>query len=91
MTDQVRNADDLTDALLDLVRNEQANSLNEVNKKLAAWAAIFAVGTLIAGIYGMNFALIPDEGSLVGFWFAIATMFGLSIGLFLYFKKRGWL
>lgn len=91
MADQIRNIDELSDAVLDLVRSEQANSLNEVNKKLAAWAAIFAVGTLIAGIYGMNFALIPHQQTLTGFWFAVGLMVVLSAGLYLYFKKREWL
>ena len=33
---------------------------NEVTKKLAAWAAILAVPTMIAGIYGMNFEFMPE-------------------------------
>ena len=91
MTDQIKNSEDLCDAVLDLVRGEQAASLNEVNRRLAAWAAIFAIGTLIAGVYGMNFALVPDEGSLFGFWFAVALMVIMSIGLFFYFKRKHWL
>lgn len=91
ITDQVRNVDDLAQAALDLTRAENAQALNEVSKKLTAWAAIFAVGTLIAGIYGMNFALVPKEGSLFGFWFAVSLMFGLGVVLYWYFKKRQWL
>lgn len=91
MTDQVRNSDDLADAMLDLVRGEQANALNEVNKKLAAWAAIFGVGTLIAGIYGMNFALVPRDQTLFGFWFALGLMILTSLLLYLNFKRRDWL
>ena len=91
MTDQIRNTEELADAVLDLVRNEQATSLNEINKKLAAWAAIFGVGTLIAGIYGMNFALIPREQTLYGFWFAIGLMAFVSVTLYFFFKRRGWL
>ena len=91
MTDQIKNTDELTDAVLDLVRNEQAIALNEVNKRLAAWAAIFGVGTLIAGVYGMNFALVPREGTLGGFWFAVALMVSTSVVLYFFFKRRGWL
>jgi magnesium transporter len=91
ISDQVRNVDDLASAVLDLVRNEQANALNENQRKLAAWAAIFGASTLVAGIYGMNFALIPEEGSLGGFWFAMVVMVLLSAGLFAYFKSREWL
>jgi magnesium transporter len=91
MTDQVRNIEDLSQAVLDLSRAAQADALNVVTKKLTAWAAIFAVGTLIAGVYGMNFALVPADGSLFGFWFAVILMVILGIVLYLYFKKRDWI
>ncbi|MFN2526694.1 MAG: magnesium transporter CorA family protein [Actinomycetota bacterium] len=89
--EQVRNVDDLTQAVLDLTRAEHAQALNETSKKLSAWAAIFAVGTLIAGIYGMNFELIPDEQSLTGFLFAIGLTVVCSLVLYINFKKRDWL
>jgi magnesium transporter len=91
ITDQIRNIDDLSQAVLDLNRAAQAQRLNETTKKLSAWAAIFAVGTLIAGIYGMNFALVPKEGELFGFWFAVALMALSSAGLYRFFKARGWI
>ena len=91
ITDQVRNIDDLAQAVIDLTRAEQAQTLNENSRRLSAWAAIFAVGTLIAGIYGMNFTLVPRDQSLFGFWFAIALMSVSSVGLYLYFRKRKWL
>lgn len=91
ITDQVRNIDDLSDAVLDLIRHAQAARLNENSRKLSAWAAIFAVLTLIAGIYGMNFQLVPEENSLAGFWFAVALMTVSGIGLYWYFKGKEWL
>lgn len=89
--DQIRNVDELAQAVLDMTHTAQAQNLNEVNRMLAAWAAIFAVGTLIAGVYGMNFDLVPATGSRFGFWFAIALTAVSSAGLYLNFKKRGWL
>lgn len=91
ITDQVKNADDLTDAVLDLTRNAQAAILNDATRKLSAWAAIFAVLTLIAGVYGMNFKLIPEENSLGGFLFAVGLMVASGLALFSYFKARKWL
>ena len=91
ITDQVRNADDLTDAVLDLTRHAQAAILNENSRKLSAWAAIFAVGTLIAGVYGMNFELIPNEASIEGFYFAVGLMVTSSVVMYVYFKRRKWL
>jgi magnesium transporter len=91
ITDEIRNVDDLSQAVLDLTRAEQATSLSEVSRRLTAWAAIFAVLTLIAGIYGMNFELVPKDQTLYGFWIAIAIMVACGAGLFTYFKRRGWL
>lgn len=89
--DQIGNLDALDQALLDLTRNEQTAMMGEQQRKLAAWAAIFGVDTLIAGVYGMNFALLPEEGTLGGFWFALALMVFSGLGLFAYFKSRDWL
>ena len=89
--DQIRNVEDLVDAMMEFRRAEQANALNEVTKKLTGWAAIIAIPTLIASIYGMNFALLPREGGRAGFVFAIASMAASATTLFVYFKRRRWL
>jgi magnesium transporter len=91
IADEIRNVDDLVQAVLDLSRGEQSRALNEVTKQLSGWAAIFAVATLIAGVYGMNFTLIPWGGQVEGFWFAIALMGLLAVTLYLFFKNRNWL
>jgi magnesium transporter len=88
---QVRNVDELASAVLDLVRGEQAAVENQNSQRLAAWAAIFAVSTVIAGVYGMNFELVPANGSPGGFWFAITLMVVLSVALYFYFKAKKWL
>lgn len=91
IADQVRTIDSISNGMLDLTKAEQSATLNEVTKKLSAWAAIFAVGTLIAGIYGMNFELIPRQNSLFGFWFAIIAIALSSVILYLFLRKRKWL
>jgi magnesium transporter len=88
---QARNIDELAQAVIELVRAEQANFLNDINKKLTAWAAILIVPTLIAGIYGMNYPLFPDGGKEWGFWFALGLMAVESGGLYLYFRNKEWL
>jgi len=64
---------------------------NETTKRLAAWAAIFAVATAFAGIWGMNFKHMPelewDWGYPIALWLIIAT----CVVLYWRFKKSGWL
>ncbi|UGQ47350.1 magnesium/cobalt transporter CorA [Massilia endophytica] len=63
----------------------------EVNKRLAAWAAIFAALTAFAGIWGMNFKYMPELNSPYGYPIALLLMFGTSFYLYRRFKKANWL
>jgi len=64
---------------------------NEVTKKLAAWAAIIAVPTMIAGIYGMNFAHMPELTWTIGYPLALVVMLAFCAVLYWQFRKAGWL
>jgi magnesium transporter len=64
---------------------------NEVNKRLAAWAAIFAIFTAFAGVWGMNFELMPELKWRYGYPAAIGVMCSVSGYAFYRFKKSGWL
>jgi len=64
---------------------------NEVTKKLAAWAAIIAVPTMVAGIYGMNFKNMPELDWAFGYPFAIGLMVVIDLYLYFQFKKTNWL
>lgn len=88
--DQMRNAQDLVDALLELRRIEQTNALSDATKRLSGWAAIVAVPTFIASIYGMNYTLSPGSDRW-GFEIALGMMFLSGVGLYTYFKRRGWI
>jgi len=68
-------------------------SLNEteVTKKLAGWAAIIAVPTMIAGIYGMNFKNMPELEWQWGYPASIVVMIVLDIWLYVQFRKSKWL
>lgn len=63
----------------------------DITKKLAAWAAILAVPTAVAGIYGMNFAHMPELQWKFGYPMALAVMGGICGFLYYRFKKSGWL
>jgi magnesium transporter len=82
---------DLVDALLDLRRIEQTNALSDATKRLSGWAAIIAVPTFIASVYGMNFELLPNEQEIFGFFFAVGLMLASGVFLYAYFKRRGWI
>lgn len=64
---------------------------SETMKRLAAYAALVAVPTLIAGIYGMNFAHMPELGWRFGYGTSLGVMAGLDAFLFYKFRKAGWL
>ena len=64
---------------------------SEVTKRLAAYAALVAVPTMIAGIYGMNFAHMPELGWRFGYPAALAAMAAIDGYLFYRFRKARWL
>ncbi|MEN3296493.1 MAG: magnesium transporter [Burkholderiales bacterium] len=63
----------------------------EVSKRLAAWAAIFAVATAFVGIWGMNFQVMPELKWRYGYPAAICLIAGICGYLYWRFKKAGWL
>ncbi|HZZ91764.1 MAG TPA: magnesium/cobalt transporter CorA [Usitatibacter sp.] len=66
-------------------------SEGEVTKRLAAYGALVAVPTMIAGIYGMNFKNMPELDLPWGYPIVLLLMFGLDAWLWAKFRKTGWL
>jgi magnesium transporter len=66
-------------------------SESEVTKRLAAYAALVAVPTMIAGIYGMNFKHMPELDWVFGYPLAVALMAGIDVYLWFQFRKASWL
>ena len=64
---------------------------SEVTKRLAGYAALVAVPTMIAGVYGMNFEHMPELKWEFGYPFAIWVMILLDVVLYWRFRKAGWL
>ena len=64
---------------------------SEVTKKLASWAAILAVPTAVAGIYGMNFQFMPELHSPYGYPAVMLVIFGVCGFLYWRFKRTRWL
>lgn len=64
---------------------------NEEVKKISAWAAILFAPTVVGTIYGMNFEDMPELDWRFGYPMALALMLAISLGLFVLFKRRGWI
>ena len=64
---------------------------NETVKRLAAYAALVAVPTMVAGVYGMNFDHMPELKWVWGYPFALGLMVGIDLYLFYRFRKAKWL
>jgi magnesium transporter len=64
---------------------------NEVTKRLAAYAALVAVPTMIAGIYGMNFKNMPELSWPLGYPISVVIMLAIDGYLWVKFRKTGWL
>ena len=87
----VENLDNLLSTAFDAHITRIQVQQNEDMRKISAWVAIAAVGTLIAGNYGMNFEHMPELDWRFGYLWAIALMVGSSLLLYRLFKKSGWL
>jgi magnesium transporter len=66
-------------------------SESEVTKRLAAWGALITVPTLIAGIYGMNFANMPELRWAHGYPYALLLMLGVDAFLFWRLRRARWI
>ncbi len=64
---------------------------NDDMRKISAGAALIVVPTLIAGVYGMNFSHMPELGWTYGYPFALLLMATAAAGLWVLFKRSGWL
>lgn len=69
----------------------EAHRQGEMTRTLAAWAAILAVPTAIAGIYGMNFDFMPELHWRLGYPLVLAAIFAICGALYLRFRRIGWL
>jgi magnesium transporter len=65
--------------------------LNEDVRRISAWAAIIAVPTMIAGIYGMNFEHMPELGWRLGYPLAVSAIALACLVLYRAFRRAGWL
>ncbi|HEU5056334.1 MAG TPA: magnesium transporter CorA family protein [Kofleriaceae bacterium] len=82
---------ELLQEILDLYQTRIANELSRFVKRLTSVGAILVVDTLIAGIYGMNFAHMPELDWRLGYPMALGFMALVSAALVVFFRRRDWL
>ena len=98
VTDHIRTVQEKIDALREVLAFAFETSLlmgqsqaSAIAKKLAAWAAMLAVPTAVAGIYGMNFENMPELRASFGYYAVVASMATICGVLYWRFRKNGWL
>ena len=96
--DHVHRVETMVGGLRDVITSvfEASNLLEQqrqgaITRQLAAWAAILAVPTAIAGIYGMNFENMPELKSPYGYHIVLGVIATLCGVLYVRFKKTGWI
>ncbi|MEW2061627.1 magnesium/cobalt transporter CorA [Streptomyces sp. NPDC007002] len=89
--EQVEGLDRLLSDILSAHLAQMGVRQNDDMRKISAWAAMAAVPTMVAGIYGMNFDTMPELHWPWTYPLVVALM-GLTVyGLYRLFKRRGWL
>jgi magnesium transporter len=91
VVESVEDYQDLAAGALEASLAVVSNRVGTVARNLGAYAAIFAVITMISGIYGMNFAHMPELRWQYGYAWALGLMVAFGGGLWVYFKRKGWL
>jgi len=81
---------DIIAGVLDAHLAQVSNSLNISMRVLTVMATFLMTGSLIAGIYGMNFKYMPELNQTWGYPFSIVTMVVLGVAEWVYFKRKGW-
>ena len=98
VADHVRRVSSRAASLRDILASvfEVSNLLEQqrqgvITRKLAAWAAILATPTAVAGIYGMNFEHMPELRWTYGYPAVMGLIFAICVGLYITFKRTKWL
>lgn len=91
ISDLAENYRDLVGGLFDIHFSVIATKTNDVMKTLAVVSAIILPLSLIAGIYGMNFDHMPELKTRYGYFLTLGLMAVVTIGLLVFFWRRGWI
>ncbi|MFJ5998257.1 magnesium/cobalt transporter CorA [Streptomyces sp. NPDC092370] len=91
VNDSVENLDRLVSDILSAHLAQMSVRQNDDMRKISAWAAMAAIPTMVAGIYGMNFDHMPELRWVWSYPALLVVMAALEVMIFRLFKRRGWL
>jgi magnesium transporter len=89
--DTVETYRDIASSLIDIYLTGVSNRMNEVMKVLTVISTIFIPLTFITGLYGMNFAYMPELGWRWGYPVVWGIIVLISVVMLIYFRRRDWL
>lgn len=93
--DTVETYRDLLSGMMDIYLSSVSNKMNEVMKVLTIITTIFVPVTFVAGVYGMNFEVMPEIhskwGHNWGYTFAWVIMLVMMVSMVVYFRRKKWL
>jgi magnesium transporter len=97
VVDHVQRVNESIDALREVLAFSfeaalllQSARQSDIQRRFAGWAAILAVPTAIAGIYGMNFDFMPELNVRFGYFTVLTVILAICLYLFYRFRKAGW-
>ncbi|MBV9774575.1 MAG: magnesium/cobalt transporter CorA [Gemmatimonadetes bacterium] len=91
LTEEIDLLRELLSASVEGYLSATSNRLNQTMRVMAAWSIILMAVTLVAGIYGMNFRIMPELQWRYGYAWALTAMGVIGGVLVVYFKRRRWL
>jgi magnesium transporter len=91
VAEQVGAFDDILISIMQARLAQVTVDQNNDMRKIASWAAIAAVWTAIAGVYGMNFRRMPELDWQFGYPMVMALMVGISFAVYRLLRRNGWL
>ncbi|HLL48768.1 MAG TPA: magnesium/cobalt transporter CorA [Longimicrobiaceae bacterium] len=91
VTEEIDGMRELLASAVDAYLSSASNRLNHTMRVMAAWSIILMAMAWIAGVYGMNFHVMPELGWRYGYAWALGAMFTVGGGLFMFFRRWRWI
>jgi magnesium transporter len=91
VADTIDTLRDMLSSTMDAYLSVSGNRMNKIMKRLTSISTILMSVTLVAGVYGMNFERMPELKWRFGYVYALLSMVGIGLGLYVYLKKVDWL